>query len=72
MKTMFSLSGVHSMPTSCSSYLVCFPLHLLLTSKISSHRHDALGFEYIDQSKNFVPQVEIQGVCFDWSRPEKF
>ena len=20
-------------------------------------RHDALGFEYIDQSKNFVPQV---------------
>ena len=22
-------------------------------------RHDALGFEYIDQSKNFVPQVNI-------------
>ena len=21
-------------------------------------RHDALGFEYIDQSKNFVPQVQ--------------
>ena len=21
-------------------------------------RHDALGFEYIDQSKNFVPQVD--------------
>ena len=27
-------------------------------------RHDALGFEYIDQSKNFVPQVKIKYFWF--------
>ena len=32
-------------------------LQLSINLKISSPRHDALGFEYIDQSKNFVPQV---------------
>ena len=38
-----------------SSFLLSFSL--LSTSKITLPRHDALGFEYIDQSKNFVPQV---------------
>ena len=42
---------------SCFFYVVFFLFSFLSSSKISSPRHDALGFEYIDQSKNFVPQV---------------
>ena len=42
MRTTSSSSGVFSLPSPPGD---------------SALRHDALGFEYIDQSKNFVPQV---------------